>query len=75
MLAAIGIPEEDALSVMLTLDKLAEKALANEAITALMELIQLKEPILVTLIDKYSLQNWLGTIERYGGASGERNEH
>ncbi|WP_054026123.1 histidine--tRNA ligase [Bacillus sp. FJAT-28004] len=75
MLAAIGVQGRDSLSVMLTLDKLAkiginsvkeelnENGLADEAITAIIELIELEEPTLEALMDKYSLQNSVGTQE------------
>ncbi|WP_138755067.1 histidine--tRNA ligase [Paenibacillus sinopodophylli] len=75
MMAAIEIPAEDMLSVMLTLDKLAkvgvigvkqelvDKGLGDAVISGIMALIELEEPTLELLMNKYGLQNSEGALE------------
>ncbi|MEV5029078.1 histidine--tRNA ligase [Paenibacillus sp. LPE1-1-1.1] len=75
ILEAVHISAEDALSVMLTMDKLAkigeagvreellQKNLAEDAIAAIEELLALKEPTLEKLMDKYGIRNSRGALE------------
>ncbi|KRE47954.1 histidine--tRNA ligase [Paenibacillus sp. Soil522] len=75
ILAAVGVPAKDSLSVMLTLDKLAKigadgvkeelagKGLAGEARDAVTLLITIENPSLEELMDKYGLQNSAGALE------------
>ncbi|WP_317618432.1 histidine--tRNA ligase [Paenibacillus sp. PL91] len=75
VMAAIGVPASESLSVMLTLDKLAkvgeagvklelaEKGLSAEVTDAVMELIALPNPSLEEMMDKYGLRGSAGALE------------
>ena len=75
VLAAVGVPAKDSLSVMLTLDKLAkigadgvkeelaEKGLADGVRDAVTFLITQENPSLEEIMDKYGLQNSAGALE------------
>ncbi|HTG68949.1 MAG TPA: histidine--tRNA ligase [Candidatus Udaeobacter sp.] len=75
VLAAVGVPAKDSLSVMLTLDKLAkigadgvkeelaEKGLADGVRDAVTLLITQENPSLEEIMDKYGLQNSAGALE------------
>lgn len=75
VLAAIGIPDKDSLSAMLTIDKLAKigedgvkeeliaKGLAFEMTESIMNLIAMEELTLDAVMDKYELQNSMGAQE------------
>lgn len=75
VMAAIGVPAKDSLSVMLTLDKLAKigadgvkgelagKGLADRVRDAVTLLITIENPSLEELMDKYGLHNSAGALE------------
>lgn len=78
LLSQLGVPEEDGLSVMLTLDKLAKigvhgveaelisKGIRSEAAARIVELIQLTDPTFETIVSRYELQQSMGAAEVTG---------
>lgn len=75
ILGAAFVPQEEQLSVMLTLDKLAkigsggvlveltDKNLTAETITLISELLELENPGFAELVERYKLEEQPGTLE------------
>ncbi|MEK3834788.1 MULTISPECIES: histidine--tRNA ligase [unclassified Paenibacillus] len=75
ILGAVGVPAEEQLSVMLTLDKLAkigsggvlaeltDKQLTAQTVTLISELLELKNPGFKELVERYKLEGLPGTLE------------
>lgn len=75
ILRAVGVPQQEQLSVMLTLDKLAkigssgvlaeltDKQLPAETVTLIAELLELADPGFAELVERYKLEGLPGTLE------------
>lgn len=75
ILGAVGVPQQEQLSVMLTLDKLAkigsggvlgeltDKQLTAQTVTLISELLELPDPGFRELVERYKLDGQPGTLE------------